>query len=115
MPLGMKGQRRHLVLLASLALSGGLLLLLLVRRPAAVAPPAVEAALVPEKISAETTPLVPEEPSPDGLVAEAQARVAAALLENLQRLLSRRDARPQEGLLTFKDDDAYRRFLSRAT
>src|ERR1700733_11315936 len=44
----------------------------------------------------------------------AKAVLARDLLANLQRLLVRRDARQKEGLLTFKDDEAYRRFLARA-
>jgi hypothetical protein len=107
---------RHFVLLGSIALSCGLVLLLLFRDRPRVAPPAVETARVPQKNSPEkeTVPAVAEVPLPDGLAAEAQARGAANLLENLRRLLSRSDARPQEGLLTFKDDAAYQRFLQRA-
>lgn len=40
--------------------------------------------------------------------------MARELLTNLERLLGRRDARRKEGLLTFKDDAAYQRFLTRA-
>src|SRR5215216_575732 len=96
---------RSLVLLGSMALSCGLVLLLLLRHRPPVAPSTVGTALVPQKNFPEmkTVPLVAEEPLPDGLAAEAEALVAAKLLENLQRLLSRGDARPQEGLLTFKD------------
>jgi hypothetical protein len=40
--------------------------------------------------------------------------VTRSLLTALQTLLTRRDSRPKEALLTFKDDAAYRRFLARA-
>jgi len=40
--------------------------------------------------------------------------VTRALLATLQRLLSRSDTRARESVLTFKDDEAYRRFLARA-
>ncbi len=51
--------------------------------------------------------------SPD---ADSRARADATrqLRPNLKRLLGRRDARPREAVLTFKDDEAYRRFLDRA-
>ncbi|MCX6951174.1 MAG: S8 family serine peptidase, partial [Verrucomicrobia bacterium] len=46
--------------------------------------------------------------------AVALSPTAQALLDQLQSLLVRPDTRAKEGLLTFKDDDAYRRFLARA-
>jgi hypothetical protein len=42
------------------------------------------------------------------------ADAARQLRPNLKRLLGRRDARPREAVLTFKDAGAYRRFLDRA-
>lgn len=47
-------------------------------------------------------------------LARAKADAARQLRPQLKKLLVRRDARPQEALLTFKDADAYRRFLDRA-
>ena len=40
--------------------------------------------------------------------------VTRSLLVTLERLLSRSDTRAREGLLTFKDEAAYRRFLARS-
>ncbi|MBS0631183.1 MAG: S8 family serine peptidase [Verrucomicrobia bacterium] len=51
--------------------------------------------------------------APDTL-AQAKADAARQLRPQLKKILTRRDARPQEALLTFKDADAYRRFLDRA-
>jgi hypothetical protein len=48
-------------------------------------------------------------PAPSALSAEAQR-----LLESLQQLLTKSDARAREALLTFKDEAAMRRFLERA-
>ncbi|HEX2853862.1 MAG TPA: S8 family serine peptidase [Opitutaceae bacterium] len=60
-------------------------------------PPAAAAALTPARAESGTRTLV-----------------AKDLLAYLARLLNRRDARAREALLTFKDEDAYQRFLARA-
>jgi Subtilase family len=107
----MKPSPRFWVLLASVALSVALLFKLLnTPAPPAEAPPAT----APAKVSPGEPTVSNDPPVIDRSLAEAKARVARELLANLQRMLVRRDARPQEGVLTFKDDDAYQRFLTRA-
>lgn len=105
-------RRPGFLLIASVALSGALLLLLLLSPPKKSPPPPA---------SAEQDSSVPSRRPAPSITArklvgedEKKALVARELLENLQRLLVRRDARAQEGLLTFKDTDAYQRFLARA-
>lgn len=51
---------------------------------------------------------------PDSDVASALTQPSAEPQPGLRRLLTIRDARPQEAVLTFADADAYRRFLARA-
>src|SRR4051812_7340637 len=102
----MKRSLREVVLLGSVALSGVLLLLFLFRGHTLVAPPPATDVARPHKSDAA---IAAKESATDRSAAEQQAQVqmAADLLENLRRVLSRRDARPQEGLLTFKDEEAY--------
>lgn len=109
----MKPTPRFWVLLASMALSCFLLFKLL-NEPSSepAAPPATSVAKVSP--AEKEIPIASDPPAIDRSAAEAKVRVARELLANLQRLLVRRDARPDEGLLTFKDDDAYRRFFARA-
>src|SRR5688500_6632377 len=111
MPSGMKPPLRLVLLFASVALGCALLLLLRTRPP--VVAPAPEPLALPRETPAEA-PVATETPAIDRLLADAQARAALDLLTNLQLLLARRDARAQEALLTFKDDESYRRFLARA-
>ncbi|MEO7412646.1 MAG: S8 family serine peptidase [Opitutaceae bacterium] len=106
----MKPPLRHVVLLASLALSCWLFLRLR-HNPTSDLPTATVAT---PKIAAEKVTGLTELTRVDRSAVEARAQLAGEVLANLQRLLVRRDARPQEGLLTFKDDDAYQRFLARA-
>ena len=78
---------------------------------------------------ASFSPATPESTGPAALAAMAPAsstaksadrtdddadEITAALLRALQRAIERPDARPREALLTFKDDEALRRFLERA-
>lgn len=61
-----------------------------------------------------TPPAVPGAPAESTTPADLSP-AAKSLLAQLQRLLDRRaDARAKESLLTFKDAEAYRRFLARA-
>jgi hypothetical protein len=106
----MNARRTTRLLLASVGLSGVLLWLLLRPQPKPLMPK--PPAAVADSPTAGSENEIPK-PAPTG-VDEAKRRVARELLANLQRLLARRDARRQEGLLTFKDDAAYRRFLARA-
>ena len=53
-------------------------------------------------------------PANPGQPADAPDTFTRTLLAELERLLTRADTRAKEGLLTFKDEAAYRRFLSRA-
>ncbi len=67
-------------------------------------------------VAARPTTLVPPSarvtaPNPTVIPLSAEAR---ALLASLQALLDARDARPNEGVLSFKDDAALQRFLARA-
>ena len=48
-------------------------------------------------------------------VREPLDEVTRSLLASLQRLINRSDARAREGLLTFKDEAAYRRFFARTS
>jgi hypothetical protein len=92
-----------------LALAAALVVVLLVRRaqsdrttpaPAAVA---ASAPIEPAAAPRTTTPAeAPRDPR------------AGALLAALEELLARADVRAREALLTFKDDAAFQRFLSRA-
>jgi hypothetical protein len=62
-------------------------------------------------------PAVPDRAEPAAAIAKVIAAPdvsAQVLLAALERLLARSDARANEGVLTFKDDDAYRRFVARA-
>ena len=59
------------------------------------------------------TPAPPASPTGAAAVIPLSAE-ARALLASLQGLLDHRDARANEGVLTFKDEEAMRRFLSRA-
>jgi hypothetical protein len=62
-----------------------------------------------------SAPLTPEASDPARAPSgSARTLVAKDILAYLNRLLGRRDARAKEALLTFKDEDAYRRFLARA-
>ena len=61
--------------------------------------------------SAETTPVARKMPDRATLRAEAAAQ---QLLAKLEGQLAQRDARKRESVLTFKDADAYRKFLARA-
>jgi hypothetical protein len=72
-------------------------------------------ALRPKRGSAPASVAPPAPPTmaPPAL-ARAPSPAAEALLAALERALARRDARPREAVLTFKDDDALRRFLDRA-
>lgn len=77
-------------------------------------PPAAVSTLTYAGASAPVTPATPTvEAAPDTL-ASARADAAKQLRPQLKKLLTRRDARPQEALLTFKDAETYRRFLDRA-
>ena len=70
--------------------------------------------------AARATASLPAQPPPTpaataGTTAPPSDPFSAALLASLQRLLARTtDARTHEALLSFKDADAYRRFLARA-
>src|SRR5436190_22986572 len=106
----MNARRTTRLLLASLGLSGVLLWLLL--RPQPKPRMTERPAAVVDSAAARSANEIPK-PTPSE-VDETKRRVARELLANLQRLLARRDARRQEGLLTFKDEAAYRRLLARA-
>lgn len=107
----MKPSPRFWVLFASVGLSCFLLFKLLTKSSPEIAP---LSARTSAPIAAQAIPAAGDPPAVDRSAVDAKARVARELLANLQRLLGRRDARPQEGVLTFKDDEAYRRFLARA-
>ena len=62
-------------------------------------------------VSPTTIPNTPADAKASVVPLSAEAR---ALLASLQRLLYQRDARPNEGVITFKDDAAMQRFLGRA-
>lgn len=68
--------------------------------------------------AASSAPVNSSAPANAPLPASASARdlspAAQALLDSLQQLLTRSDTRAREGVLTFKDAEAYRRFLARA-
>lgn len=84
-------------------------LLLVVR----VATPPVSPPTAPVADPAATPAPSAPKTAPDTL-ARAKADAAKQLRPQLKKILTRRDARPQEALLTFKDADTYRRFLDRA-
>jgi Subtilase family len=54
------------------------------------------------------------ESTPESRRAERMALTEAKLMRKLRQALERKDARPNELILGFKDADAYRRFLDRA-
>lgn len=80
----------------------------------------VRVALPPAVVSTRAVALpTPPAPAPvtasaPDTLANARADAAKQLRPQLKKLLTRRDARPQEALLTFKDAETYRRFLDRA-
>ena len=107
----MKPPFRPVVLFASLVL--GCWLLLQIRRGASPDLPAVP--VTAPTPTAEPMPAITKNTAVDRSAVNAKSQMERELLANLQRLLASRDARAQEALLTFKDDEAYRRFLSRAS
>lgn len=80
------------------------------REPAPAKPPVSAPAVATESAPPELVALNPGRTN----AGAARTLVAKDLLAYLNRLLGRRDARAKEALLTFKDEDAYRRFLARA-
>ena len=100
-------RKRTALLLAGLA--GALLCVALLfnRR---VAPPGQPAAK-PVAAASPAPAVAPAEIAPPARLDPA----AAALLAELERALLAADARPREAVLTFKDDDAFQRFLARAS
>src|SRR3954465_8135496 len=103
----MKSSPRLWLLLASLTLSAVLLFKLFSGSHAKTALASPTAAAPATRIIAtEKKPAAAK--SSDGNLERppVQARDARLLLANLAALLQRSDARPQEALLTFKDDEA---------
>ncbi len=87
-------------------------LIVLVVRLTLDRPPENSPASLPAAHTAATPPARPA-PGPAGIGWGASA-LADRLIDRLRQQLENRDARPREAVLTFKDEDAYRRFLARA-
>lgn len=71
------------------------------------------AAPVRSPVPEERARVDPAGPAIDG-VTQARAMAVAKLKESLARRLRQKDARTDEAVLTFKDEEAYRKFLARA-
>jgi hypothetical protein len=110
--------REKLSYLVPLAM-GVLLALLLLWRLVAVERNSLTALAKRDKAAAQmaasgTTAAAPVALTMAGRAARAAESAALMLLAQLERQLARRDARSNESVLTFKNADAYRKFLARA-